>query len=231
MHERYEVGASEITELVRDLALKANMLLPDGLKRMIGDAYNKEKMSIAKEAFSDILKNAELAAEKNMPICQDCGLAVVFIEIGQRISVCDGSIEDAVNEGIRRAYTEGYLRKSVVKDPLFRRENSGDNNPEVIHWIITTGKDIKITVSPKGMGSENMSRIYMLKPADGAERSHKVSGRGCKNRWSQPVSPDSPWDRHRRQFRNCCPRIEARTAQTRKVSGTNLSTLRWKKRC
>lgn len=169
MHERYEVGASEITELVRDLALKANMLLPNGLKRMIGDAYNKEKMSIAKEAFSDILKNAELAAEKNMPICQDCGLAVVFIEIGQRISVCDGSIEDAVNEGIRRAYTEGYLRKSVVKDPLFRRENSGDNTPAVIHWKITTGKDIKITVSPKGMGSENMSRIYMLKPADGAE--------------------------------------------------------------
>ena len=169
MHERYEVGASEITELVRDLALKANMLLPDGLKRMIGDAYNKEKMSIAKEAFSDILKNAELAAEKNMPICQDCGLAVVFIEIGQSISVCDGSIEDAVNDGIRRAYNEGYLRKSVVKDPLFRRENSGDNTPAVIHWKITTGKDIKITVSPKGMGSENMSRIYMLKPADGAE--------------------------------------------------------------
>ena len=169
MHERYEVRASEITELVRDLALKANMLLPDGLKKLIRDALNKERMPIARQAFPDILENAELAAEKNMPICQDCGLAVVFIEIGQSVSVRDGNIEEAVNAGIRRAYRDGYLRKSVVKDPVFRRENSGDNTPAVIHWKITSGKDIKITVSPKGMGSENMSRIYMLKPADGAE--------------------------------------------------------------
>ena len=126
-------------------------------------------MPIAKQAFSDILENAKLAAEKKMPICQDCGLAVVFIDIGQDLHVVGGDIEDAVNEGVRRAYIGGYLRKSVVKDPLFRRENSGDNTPAVIHWKVSTGKDIKITVSPKGMGSENMSRIYMLKPADGAE--------------------------------------------------------------
>ncbi len=169
MHNRYGISASEITELVRELALKANMFLPDGVKGMIREAYDKEKMPLARQAFSDILENAELAAEKKMPICQDCGLAVVFVDVGQELYVWDGNIEDAVNEGIRRAYSEGYLRKSVVKDPLFRRENSGDNTPAVIHWKISAGRDIKIIVTTKGMGSENMSRIYMLKPADGAE--------------------------------------------------------------
>ena len=169
MSEIYEIKAYEITKMVCDLSLKANRILPEGLKNIIRNARGREKMPLAKQAFSDILENAELAAEKKMPICQDCGLAVVFIEIGQDLHVAGGSIEDAVNEGVRRAYTDGYLRKSVVKDPLFRRENSGDNTPAVIHWKVSAGRDIKITVSPKGMGSENMSRIYMLKPADGAE--------------------------------------------------------------
>ncbi|MGD9665951.1 MAG: fumarate hydratase [Synergistaceae bacterium] len=169
MYKRYEIEAHEITEMVYELSLKANRILPEGLKNIIRDARDREKISLAKQAFSDILENAELAAKKKMPICQDCGLAVVFIEIGQDLHVLGGSIEDAVNEGVRRAYIDGYLRKSVVKDPLFRRENSGDNTPAVIHWKICTGSDIRITVSPKGMGSENMSRIYMLKPADGAE--------------------------------------------------------------
>ena len=169
MCKRYEIEASEITQMVCDLSLKANRILSEGLKDIIRNARDREKMPLAKQVFSDILENAELAAEKKMPICQDCGLAVVFIDIGQDLHVAGGSIEDAVNEGVRRAYTDGYLRKSVVKDPLFRRENSGDNTPAVIHWKISTGRDIKITVSPKGMGSENMSRIYMLKPADGAE--------------------------------------------------------------
>ncbi len=169
MCKRYEIEAYEITEMVYGLSLRANRILPEGLKNIIRNAWDREKMPLAKQAFSDILENAELAAEKKMPICQDCGLAVVFIDIGQDLHVVGGSIEDAVNEGVRKAYTDGYLRKSVVKDPLFRRENSGDNTPAVIHWKVSTGKDIKITVSPKGMGSENMSRIYMLKPADGAE--------------------------------------------------------------
>ena len=169
MCKRYEIEASEITQMVYDLSLKANRILPEGLRNIIQNAQEREKMPIAKQAFSDILENANLAAEKKMPICQDCGLAVVFIDIGQDLHVVGGDIEDAVNEGVRRAYIGGYLRKSVVKDPLFRRENSGDNTPAVIHWKVSTGKDIKITVSPKGMGSENMSRIYMLKPADGAE--------------------------------------------------------------
>lgn len=169
MSEMYEIEASEITEMVCDLSLKANRILPEGLRNIIQNAQDREKMPIAKQAFSDILENANLAAEKKMPICQDCGLAVVFIDIGQDLHVVGGDIEDAVNEGVRRAYIGGYLRKSVVKDPLFKRENSGDNTPAVIHWKVCAGKDVKITVSPKGMGSENMSRIYMLKPADGAE--------------------------------------------------------------
>ena len=169
MCKKYGIEASEITQLVYDLSLKANRILPEGLKKIISTASDREKMPLARQAFSDILENAKLAEEKSLPICQDCGLAVVFVEIGQDLCVKGGSIEDAINEGVRRAYIDGCLRKSVVKDPLFRRENSGDNTPAVIHWKVSTGKDIKITVSPKGMGSENMSRIYMLKPADGAE--------------------------------------------------------------
>ncbi|PKL03928.1 MAG: fumarate hydratase [Synergistetes bacterium HGW-Synergistetes-1] len=169
MCERYEIEASEITQMVYDLSLKANSILPEGLKKIISTASDREKMPLAKQAFSDILENAKLAEEKSLPICQDCGLAVVFVEIGQDLCVKGGSIEDAINEGVRRAYIDGCLRKSVVKDPLFRRENSGDNTPAVIHWKVCSGSDITITVSPKGMGSENMSRIYMLKPADGAE--------------------------------------------------------------
>ena len=169
MCERYEIEASEITQMVYDLSLKANRILPEGVKKIISTASDREKMPLAKQAFSDILENAKLAEEKSLPICQDCGLAVVFVEIGQDLCVKGGSIEDAINEGVRRAYIDGCLRKSVVKDPLFRRENSGDNTPAVIHWKVCSGSDITITVSPKGMGSENMSRIYMLKPADGAE--------------------------------------------------------------
>ena len=169
MCERYEIEASEITQMVYDLSLKANSILPEGLKKIISTASDREKMPLAKQAFSDILENAKLAEEKSLPICQDCGLAVVFVEIGQDLCVKGGSIEDAINEGVRMAYIDGCLRKSVVKDPLFRRENSGDNTPAVIHWKVCSGSDIRITVSPKGMGSENMSRIYMLKPADGAE--------------------------------------------------------------
>ena len=169
MSSLYTVNASEVTDMVCELSLKANRILPPGIRRTIEEAGKIEKMPLAKQAFSDILKNAELAAEKKMPICQDCGLAVVFIEIGQDVRVIGGGLEAAINEGVRRAYTVGYLRKSVVLDPLFNRKNSGDNTPAVIHWNIVTGKDIKITISPKGMGSENMSRIYMLKPADGAE--------------------------------------------------------------
>lgn len=169
MSAGYIVNASDVTDAVEDLFLRANRFLPPKVARMICDAREKERMPLAKQALCDILKNAELAAEKKLPICQDCGLAVVFVEAGQDVRVIGGGFADAINEGVRRAYDRGYLRKSVVLDPLLDRKNSGDNTPAVIHWNIVDGKDIKITVTPKGMGSENMSRIYMLKPADGAE--------------------------------------------------------------
>lgn len=169
MPKTHYIDVSEITEMVRHLFLRANVALPEGVRKQIRQAFESEKMPLAKKALSEILKNAELAEEAEMPICQDCGLAVVFVDIGQDLHVEGGGIEDAVNEGVRMAYTEGYLRKSVVKDPLFNRENSGDNTPAVIHWSMSGGKNIRIMVSPKGMGSENMSRIYMLRPADGVE--------------------------------------------------------------
>ena len=165
----YQIQASEVTDLVCELFLKANRILPAGLKKTIEEARDRETEPLARQALGDIAKNAELAAEKSMPICQDCGLAVVFAEVGQEVIVTGGGFADAINEGVRRAYKDGYLRKSVVVDPLFNRKNSGDNTPAVIHWNIVSGHNLSITVSPKGMGSENMSRIYMLKPADGAE--------------------------------------------------------------
>lgn len=169
MRTRYEVEASEIKRLVYELALTANRKLPEGMKKLITESAALEEKELPKQAFRDILRNAELAAEKDMPICQDCGLAVVFVEVGQDVSVVGGGFEDAINDGVRGAYLDGYLRKSVVEDPLFNRKNTGDNTPAVIHWKIVPGGDIRIAISPKGMGSENMSRIYMLKPADGAD--------------------------------------------------------------
>ena len=166
---RYEIKAQEITELVYNLTLQANRVLPKTLKKLIEEAGERETEQLPRQAFRDIVRNAELAAEKSMPICQDCGLAVVFAEVGQDAHVTGGGFEDAINEGVRRAYRDGYLRKSVVSDPLFSRKNSGDNTPAVIHWSIVSGGSVRITVSPKGMGSENMSRIYMLKPSEGVE--------------------------------------------------------------
>ena len=199
MCKRYEIEASEITQMVYDLSLKANRILPEGVKKIISTASDREKMPLAKQAFSDILENAKLAEEKSLPICQDCGLAVVFVEIGQDLCVKGGSIEDAINEGVRRAYIDGCLRKSVVKDPLFRRENSGDNTPAVIHWKVCSGSDIRITVSPKGMGSENMSRIYMLKPADGAEGVIRSVVEAVKIAGPNPCAY-CPWHRDWRQL-------------------------------
>ncbi|MDO5562999.1 MAG: fumarate hydratase [Synergistaceae bacterium] len=189
MTARYEVEASDIKRLVYDLALTANRILPEGLKKIIETSAEKETKELPKQAFRDILKNAELAAEKGMPICQDCGLAVVFVEAGQDVSVVNGGFEDAINKGVRRAYLDGYLRKSVVEDPLFNRKNTGDNTPAVIHWKIVPGHDIRITVSPKGMGSENMSKIYMLKPADGAEGVINAVVETVKNAGPNPCPP------------------------------------------
>ena len=154
------VEVEEITENIREMCIEANHFLAPDMGRALSRAAASEKSPLGRQI--------EIAAEEMIPICQDTGMAVVFIEAGQDVHLKGGSLEDAVNEGVRRGYVEGFLRKSVVKDPLIR-ENTKDNTPAVIHTKIVPGSQIKVTVAPKGFGSENMSRIFMLKPAEGIE--------------------------------------------------------------
>ena len=188
-HEIYTVTSQEISGLVYKLTTDASIILPEGLRKTIEIAKESETEPLAVQALSDILKNAGLAKEKRMPICQDCGMAVVFVEIGQDVHITGGDATEAINDGVRRAYIEGYLRKSVVADPVFNRKNTMDNTPAVIHWSVVPGKNIKIAVSPKGMGSENMSRVHMMKPADGAEGIIKAVVETVKSAGPNPCPP------------------------------------------
>lgn len=163
-----EIHVSEVTKAVRKLCIEANYFLSDDIKESLERAYNEENWNIAKDILDKILENSRIAKNENMPMCQDTGMTCVFIEIGQDVHVVGGSLEEAINEGVRQGYADGYLRKSVVKDPL-NRVNTRDNTPAVINYDIVTGDKLKITVSPKGFGSENMSKIKMLKPSDGVE--------------------------------------------------------------
>lgn len=165
----YEIKTEEIKKLVYDLFIKANTELSDGMLKLLRNAKNKEKMPLAKETLEDILKNAVLAKEKQLPMCQDCGLAVVFAEIGQDVHIVGSDFAETINEAVRAAYKDGFFRKSVDVDPLFNRENSMDNTPCILHTTVVPGSNMKITVTAKGMGSENMSKIYMLKPSQGVE--------------------------------------------------------------
>ena len=162
------IQVSEITERVREMCIRANHFFSEDMDRIMKQAEANEESPLGKKILGQLQENLKIAAEDMIPICQDTGMAVVFLEIGQEVHLEGGLLEDAVNEGVRRGYTEGYLRKSVVKDPLIR-ENTNDNTPAVIHCRIVAGDQVKITVAPKGFGSENMSRIFMLKPADGIE--------------------------------------------------------------
>ena len=189
MSKIYRIMAEEVAEKVCELALTANMYLPEDVKRALAEARSAEKMPLARSTYDEIIKNAELAAEKYMPICQDCGMAVLFVELGQDLHVEGGGLEEAINEGVRRAYRKGYLRKSVVSDPLVDRRNSGDNTPAVIHWRVVPGRSLDITITPKGMGSENMSRIFMLKPADGADGVIKSVVETVEQAGSNPCPP------------------------------------------
>lgn len=162
------IQVSEITERVREMCIRANHFLSEDMDRIMKQAEANEESPLGKKILGQLQENLKIAAEDMIPICQDTGMAVVFLEIGQEVHLEGGLLEDAVNEGVRQGYTEGYLRKSVVKDPLIR-ENTNDNTPAVIHCRIVAGDQVKITVAPKGFGSENMSRIFMLKPADGIE--------------------------------------------------------------
>ena len=163
-----EISVEKITKAVSELCVKANKKLPADIEKRINDAAVCETCELAKSVLTDLERNIAAAEEYNLPICQDTGMAVVFLEIGQDVHFTGGSLYAAVNEGVRQGYEKGLLRKSVVEDPL-RRVNTGDNAPAVIHTVITDGDSVKITVAPKGFGSENMSGIKMLTPFDGRE--------------------------------------------------------------
>ena len=162
------IDVSEITRNIREMCIEANHYLTSDMECALKNAVSTEKSPLGKQILSQLQDNLQIAGDDMIPICQDTGMAVIFMEIGQEVHFEGGNLEDAVNEGVRQGYTDGFLRKSVVKDPLIR-ENTKDNTPAVIHYEMTTGDSVKITVAPKGFGSENMSRVFMLKPADGIE--------------------------------------------------------------
>ena len=163
-----EIPVSEITEAVKKLCISANYNLNSDVYSAIENSKDNEQSPIGKNILSQLLENADLAKENCKPICQDTGMAVIFMEVGQEVHFTGGNITDAINEGVRQGYIEGYLRKSVVSDPILR-VNTKDNTPAIIHYNIVEGDKVKIDVAPKGFGSENMSKVYMLKPSDGIE--------------------------------------------------------------
>lgn len=163
-----EVNVSIITDNIKEMCIEANHFLTDDMKNVFENAVKNEESALGKQVLGQLEENLKVAGEDMIPICQDTGMAVVFINVGQDVHLTGGDITDAINEGVRRGYVEGYLRKSVVKDPIYR-ENTKDNTPAVIHFNIVPGDKVDITVAPKGFGSDNMSRVFMLKPADGIE--------------------------------------------------------------
>lgn len=163
-----EVNVSIITDNIKEMCIEANHFLTDDMKNVFEKAVKNEESALGKQVLGQLEENLKIAGEDMIPICQDTGMAVVFINVGQDVHLTGGDITDAINEGVRRGYVDGYLRKSVVKDPIYR-ENTKDNTPAVIHFNIVPGDRVDITVAPKGFGSENMSRVFMLKPADGIE--------------------------------------------------------------
>lgn len=184
-----EVSTEEITKNIKEMCIEANYTLSDDVKNKIINSAAVEESEIGKKILNQLEENMNIADSDNIPICQDTGMAVIFIKIGQDVHITGGNLEDAINQGVREGYIEGYLRKSVVKDPIIR-ENTKDNTPAVIHYEIIPGDKIEITVAPKGFGSENMSRVCMLKPADGID--------GVKNAVIETVKLAGP---------NACPPV------------------------
>lgn len=157
-----------IIETVKEMCISANLYLAEDMESSLRKAASCEDGKLGKQIMNQLIENMEIAAEDKIPICQDTGMAVFFVNVGQDLHIEGMNLTDAINEGVRRGYTEGYLRKSVVKDPLIR-ENTKDNTPAIIHYDIVSGDKLEITIAPKGFGSENMSRVFMLKPSDGEE--------------------------------------------------------------
>ncbi len=182
-----DINVSEVTAAVKNLCIDVNYQLSEDMRAVFDKVVDKEESELGKNILKQLQENLKIAAEDRIPICQDTGMAVLFLKIGQDVHFAGGNLTDAINEGVRQGYTEGYLRKSVVSDPLIRK-NTGDNTPAVIHYDIVPGDKVKITCAPKGFGSENMSRVFMLKPADGEE--------GVKNAVVQAVLDAGP---------NACP--------------------------
>lgn len=162
------VAVSVITENIKEMCIEANHFLTEDMKCALSTAVETEEALLGKQILEQLQENMKIAGEDMIPICQDTGMAVIFMEIGQDVHFDGGSLEEAIHEGVRQGYTEGFLRKSVVKDPIYR-DNTKDNTPAVIHYEIVPGSQVNITVAPKGFGSENMSRVFMLKPSDGIE--------------------------------------------------------------
>ena len=162
------INVKELTSNIKEMCIEANYNLSCDMAQKINEAIKAEESELGKKILNQLLENLEVAKEDNVPICQDTGMAVIFVEVGQDVHFEGGNYEDAINEGVRQGYKEGYLRKSVVSDPILR-VNTQDNTPAIIHTKIVPGDKVKITVAPKGFGSENCSKIYMLKPAQGAE--------------------------------------------------------------
>lgn len=181
------IDVADVTRNIKEMCIEANHFLASDMCDAMGNAVQEEKAPLGRQILCQLQDNLKIAAKDMIPICQDTGMAVIFMEIGQDVHFVGGSLEDAVNEGVRQGYLEGYLRKSVVGDPLIR-ENTKDNTPAVIHYEMTEGDEVRITVAPKGFGSENMSRIFMLKPADGID--------GVKNAILSAVKDAGP---------NACP--------------------------
>lgn len=182
-----EVNVDKISETIKEMCISVNHFLSDDMKNAYNNAMETETSEIGKKILGQLKENLQIAGEDMIPICQDTGMAVIFAEIGQDVHLTGENITDAINEGVRRGYVDGYLRKSVVNDPIIR-ENTKDNTPAVIHYNIVEGDKIKFTLAPKGFGSENMSKVYMLKPADGIE--------GVKNAILSAVKDAGP---------NACP--------------------------
>ncbi len=183
-----EIEASRITEEVARLCMEANFELEDDVQKALEKAHEAEESPAGREVLRQIIENYGIARDEQIPMCQDTGLAVIFAEVGQDVHITGGGFEDAINEGVRKGYTEGYLRKSVLADPV-RGGNTGDNTPAVIHTTIVPGEALKLWVVPKGGGSENMSRIAMMKPADGVEGIKKFVVENVKAASGNPCPP------------------------------------------
>jgi fumarate hydratase subunit alpha len=162
------IQTDEIIQAVKEMCIEANLKLSPDMEELVNNAAGKEDSILGKQILGQLCENMEIAAKEQIPICQDTGMAIVFVKLGQDVHIEGMNLTDAINEGVRQGYKEGYLRKSVVKDPLIR-ENTKDNTPAIIHYDIVSGENMEILIAPKGFGSENMSRVFMLKPADGVE--------------------------------------------------------------